>query len=232
MAKPDLSKAVLGGLNRSAPASSYSDIGNLMASSFQLGEAKPAAGASAVIAQQTVDEQKRAAAEAKARQAAVEEAKNAIHDPKRYEKVLKDDGGYDFYFTDPSGKRQQVDIATLAKNTNTRAVDWLKDSQNPVDIQYLNDYQNLNDFMNAVASKNKDKVDEFTQRAKAEGVDLSPFTTNTGGLDQLIKKFQQNYQRYYTPNWGAANGSPIIPTGSELNYVPGGSYTQGQQGLQ
>lgn len=142
-------------------------------------------------------------------------------DPNKYQKIKKDDGGFDFI--DPQG--QQVDIATLAQRTGTKAIDWIKDSENPIDVQYLNDYSNLQDFMNAVLSKDKKKRDSFISTDK----NLQRYTQGRGGIDRLLRDFKMSYQRYYTPRsinpqaWGQAPGRVVVPTAqSNEGYGLGG----------
>lgn len=155
----------------------------------------------------------RAEAEAAQRKADLEARAQKLQDmtdPGKYQKVKKEDGGFDFI--DPEGN--QVDIATLSQRTGTKALDWIKDSENPIDIQYLNDYSNLQDFMSAVLSKDKKKIDSFTSTDK----NLQRYTKGRGGVDQLLRDFKKSYQRYYTPRsvnaqaWGKAPSRVVVPT--------------------
>lgn len=217
---PQLQQAVLGAGNIQTPISPLGDfpeLRQLYQVDFQMPQIAGAANAIVGGAQEA--ERAAAAGRAAAERAAKakQEAADAIKDPKRYERVKKKDGGYDFFFTDPSGKRQQVDIATLSRNTGTKAIDWVDDSENPIDIQYREDSKNLEGFMNAVVSKNRKKISAYVENAKAEGVDLSPYIKDRGGVDKLIKKFQQNYRRYYTPDWGARPGGASVPMGDILD---------------
>lgn len=184
-------------------ASQGPELANMYRSTFQLPLATGAVSAAANTAGDIVAEQKRQAA------IAAQKQKDQA-DPKSYKKVKKDDGGFDFFDSDGN----QVDIATLAKRTNTKASDWIDDSENPIDIQYKNDYKNLQDLLNAVSSRDTKKVESFQQSFKDEGL---PDITQQKPQD-IIDQFKQYYERYYTPReqnpnaWGVTpNNAPYVP---------------------
>ena len=220
---PELQQAVLGAQNIQSPASTLGasqapELAALYQSSFQLPQSSGAVSAGANIAADQVAAAKRAAAEAKQRE-------QDLADPSKYRAVQKEDGGYDFFAPDGS----QVDIATLTQRTQTKATDWIKDSQNPIDIQYLEDQKNVNGFINAILTKDQDKINKYRNQAAAEyGEDvLAPYVSGRGGVDKLLKQFQKNYQRYYVPrsvnpqSWGTAPGLPTVPIGSSLSEFGG-----------
>lgn len=201
-------KAATQGANAiSAPAPTFAasnepELANLYKSTFQLPQSSAAAGGAAGVAGQIAAEQKAAAEKAAA------EAKQRVQDaadPTKYRAVKKADGGYDWYA--PDGK--QVDIATLTKLTNTNPSDWLKDSQNPIDVQYLQDSKNLQDYIQAKLSNDTAKVNAYE---KAQS-DLKKYQ-GKGGAAQLIQDFQNHYQRYYVPaQWGVRpSDNPVVPT--------------------
>lgn len=192
-----LRDAVLGAGQVQAPASPYSDIAALYAPEFQAMQSE--AGGQAIVggAQAQKEAATRAAAQKKEREA-------DLSDPSKYRVVKKEDGGFDFFAPDGS----QVDIATLSSRTSTKPSDWIKDSENPIDIQYMNDYANLQDYVSAVLSKDKKKVDEY----RAGSPQLSQYD-DRGGIDRLIEQFQKSYNRYYVPSkWGESPGGPVVPT--------------------
>lgn len=204
-----LRDAVLSAQNIQAPAStlgadSAPEIAKLYGINFQQPQAKIAAGALAQGAQTDVTAQENAA-----KIAAQKKADEANF--QAYKIVKKEDGGYDFF--DPNGK--QVDIATLTQRTGVKATDVLKDSENPIDIQYVNDYQNLQSFIQAVLSGDKKKKDAFVSAQPA----LKKYN-DKGGVNRLIDEFKKSYQRYYTPRtvnpsaWGASvPNQPVVPAG-------------------
>ena len=193
-----LRQAVLGATNIQSPSSplgSFPELAKLYQSTFQLPQSTAGAGALGNIAKQQVEEQK-AAAQARKQQLA-----NKL-DPSKYEVRAKDDGGYDFF--DPEGN--QIDIATYAQFTGKRPVDVLKDSQNPIDVQYVEDYKNLQDFMQAVVNQRTEVVKAFTDKEDA----LKKYST-PGGLDKLISDFKKYYQRYYVPRTAQPEAWGIRP---------------------
>lgn len=201
---PQLRAATLGAPSIQAPASPLGasnapELAQLYGSSFQLPLASAGAQAAGNIAAQQVKEAEQA-----------KQHKDLLGNIQNYKIVQKQDGGYDFF--DPDG--QQVDIATLAQRTGVKPQDVLKDSQNPIDIQFRNDYSNLQDYINAVLSKDTKKVDAYQQADQQ----LKQYT-DKGGVDRLIKEFQLAYQRYYVPRtqnpqaWGYnVPQNPIVPT--------------------
>lgn len=200
---PNLKAAALGASSITPPASplgasSAPELAQLYASGFQLPQATGATTAAGNIASTTV----------KAAQDAATQQQD-LTNLKSYTIVKKGDGGYDFY--DPTG--QQVDIATVSQRTGTSPKDLVANSENPIDIQYRNDQTNLQDYVNAVLSGDKKKIAAYQAAQPA----LKQYT-GRGGVDQLIQKFKQEYQRYYVtraqnPNaWGAVPGGPVVPT--------------------
>lgn len=218
---PSLKAATLGAANIQAPpsplgASNAPELAKLYQSGFQLPQATGATNAAGNIASQELT-------------AASSKKSNPLADINNYKFVQKPDGGYDFY--DPAG--QQVDIATLANRTGAKPADVLKDSQNPIDIQYRNDYKNLQDYVNAVLSKDTAKIKAYQKAEPA----LQQYT-DKGGVHKLIEQFQQSYERYYVPRsinpnaWGAnVPNNPIVPTAQTGTALPGLPSLGGASGI-
>jgi hypothetical protein len=204
---PALRDAVLGAGNIQSPtstlgASNAPELAKLYQSSFQLPQSSGASSARVNIASDQV-----AAAKAAAALAQKKAADKA--DPTKYRKVPKDDGGFDFFDADGN----QVDIATLTKATGTKPSEWLKDSENPIDVQYLEDYNNLQDYIKAKLGGDAKKAAGF-EEAKPELANYQ----GQGGADNLINEFKKYYQRFYVtraedPNaWGnRPSSSPLVP---------------------
>lgn len=139
------SQAILNGVGQAAPSSYIPEIANAMRSQFALGGVAPAGkGMSAVSSQIADDEEKRREA---ARRQQIQDLQDKM-DPSKYQKLRKDDGGFAFY--DPAGK--EIDIDTYAKRTGMRRADILKDSENPIDQQYVYDWNQLNDVSQRIFS--------------------------------------------------------------------------------
>lgn len=206
----ELRQAVLGAGNIQSPASPLGasqgpELAALFQSTYQLPQATGAVSAGANIAAEQVAAAKRAAAEAKARA-------DDLSDPKKYRRVRKADGGFDFFAPDGS----QVDIATLTQRTGTRPLDWIDDSDNPIDKNYIANWKNLNDYMNAVTNQEATKIAVIKAKAKKNGRDLSKYE-DEGGVDRLVRDFRQAYRRYYDPSsWGVKPSTRTFIPSSEL----------------
>lgn len=209
-----LKAATIGAQQIQAPdsplgASNYAAIAGHNQAAFQLPQSSGATNASANIAQQQVEAQKAAAAAAKAAANDAQQKAQDLQDINKYRIVQKDDGGYDFF--DPTGA--QVDIATLSQRTGTKPVQVLKNSENPIDQQYVQDYGNLQNYVQAVVSGDRKTVDSY----QAAEPNLKQYN-DKGGVQKLIDQFKQTYQRYYTPRsvnaqaWGYPNGNTVVPT--------------------
>jgi hypothetical protein len=98
----------------------------------------------------------RAGEDEAARQATAARLKDQM-DPGKYQRTRKEDGGFAFF--DPEGK--EIDIDTYAKRTGVRRTDAIKDSENPVDIQFENDWTEMNDLAQALYRNDSEVVDEF-----------------------------------------------------------------------
>lgn len=183
-----LKDAVLGATQQGSPGSplgNFPELAKLYESSFQLPLSNAATQVQAANTGVTVANQKAA------EEAAIRAESQRIQDesdPKKYQVVRKEDGGFDFF--DPSGN--QIDIATYTQKTGQRTIDVIKDSENPIDIQYVNDYQNLQDYVGALQNGDREKLDAIRQASP----ELSKYD-GKGGVDKLIKDFKNYYQRYY-----------------------------------
>lgn len=129
----------------------------------------------------TKEEQEEAARQARAA-ALQQEAENL--DPSNFRKVRKADGGFAFY--DPSGK--QISINDYAAVTGDRRADILSDSENPVDLEYINDYNNMNELAQAMYNGDTATIQQFAKEngnyAQAKPQDL---------MKELIKKYPHIY---------------------------------------
>lgn len=184
------------------PLGASPQIAKLYDSTFALQPKQQQAVVDSAQAEQQVEQQKIA-------QKAAIEKQAKLADIKEYKFVKKEDGGYDFF--DPDG--QQVDIATLSQRTGKKAAEIIADSENPIDIQYREDFKNLEEFMNAVLTRDKKKVEQF----KAAAPELAKYN-DRGGISRLIEDFKKSYERYYVPrsvnpqSWGKQPGGVVVPT--------------------
>jgi hypothetical protein len=79
-----------------------------------------------------------------------------LQDPSKYQQVRTKDGGFSYF--DPSGK--QISIQQYSQATGKLPSDILKGSDNTLDHQYLNDYKQLEDFINAAQSGDSKTLDK------------------------------------------------------------------------
>lgn len=200
-----------------SPLGSFPELAKLYQSSFQLPLSNAQTGAQAQQDQVTVENAKKAQAEAEARS-------RAFSDPSKYTVVQRPDGGYGFY--GPDGK--EVTAAQYAAVAGKLPTDILKDSQNPIDQQYIQDSKNLSAYYKAKAQSKYDKG----QAAIAKQIETQ--VKNAYGLDlaktphqQVLQAFYSNYPTVYGPNKNNAPGF----SGSNLA-IPGTGTAVGQLGGQ
>lgn len=142
-------------------------------------------------------------------------------DKSKYRRVKKDDGGFGFF--DPTGK--EISAYDYAIATDTVPSKVLEDSENPIDQQYLEDHNNLQEFLSAVYNKDDVAKEEY-YNANPDLRSLSPA--------EVLKRFKQAYPTVYAqggftgPNTaGQPVGSTLIPslrvlrgdTGEDLSAV-------------
>lgn len=177
-------------------------------------QAQQAAGGFASQKGQEADQ-----ADEAARKAKIAELQNQA-DPSKYQKVRKTDGG--FQFLDPSGK--EIDINTFAQRTGQRRVDILKDSENPIDQQYINDWSNANDLAQAFYNG-----DQATQKAFVDQNPELKGRTPADFMSELIKKYPHMYGRgTYQQTVQNRGSGPAF--GNNPNYVGGGVAAGGSAG--
>lgn len=99
------------------------------------------------------------AADKAARDAKMREISDKL-DPSKYRRERKADGGFAFY--DPSGK--EIGIDQYAQITGMRLADILKDSENPIDQEFVNDWSNMNTLAQAMYNGDQETVNAFVQQ--------------------------------------------------------------------
>ena len=105
-----------------------------------------------------------------------------MSDPNKYQQVPKKDGGYSFL--DPSGK--EISAFEYSRITGQSPDKILAQSQNPIDISFVQDYQNLQDFMKAIANNDTETVDAVIDSNN----ELEKYRDN---IPKLMKRFYQAY---------------------------------------
>lgn len=183
-----LRQATLGAVSAQAPTSplgSFPEISKLYDSSFQSLQSAAPTSVRLNLAKDTV-----AAAKAK-------------KDGSNFQKVKKGDGGFDFF--DAEGK--PISAYDYAIATGKRPSEVLGDSENPIDMGYLQDFENLKDFLTVYRNKDystadKEKVDEFVK----DQPELKRYI-QTNDIVGLMERFKQAYPTVY----GGGNAS--VPVG-------------------
>ncbi len=181
---PQLRAAVLGAPSIAAPVSPNAawaspEIAQAQASSFQLPQSN--AGANAIGQQADMDV--KAAEEAAAYE---EKRKAAMLDPNRYSQLPKEDGGYTFL--DPEGN--EISAHDYARVTGKSVDSILADSENPIDMGFIEDYNNLRDFLSAVQNNDTETRDAIM----ADNPELKNFEKDIPGL---VKRFRDHYPTVY-----------------------------------
>lgn len=145
------------------------------------------------------DDAEKAAAKIRAQKAqdeadAAQKELDYINDPKNYKAVINDVGGYDFYDS-MGGKISPVEYA---KATNKHITDLYKDSQDPNDKRFTEDYNQLFSLGKAMSSGNKDDLKKiFKDDPALEKIMRDKNLT----YQDVVKKFQSQYSGYLTsPN--------------------------------
>lgn len=144
--------------------------------------------------------QEKEAAEA-ARQAQMQKIKDKL-DPNKYRAEKdREDGGYSFY--DPEGN--QIGIDRFSAVTGLDPAKILANSDNPFDLQYVNDYQNTRDLVTAIQNGDVDTINAF----KAENAELGKMKPEDL-MRQLIKKYPHIYGNGQYKDSYVNNNNPLL----------------------
>ena len=120
-----------------------------------------------------------------ARRAAEARLKERMN-PANFRKERKADGGFAFF--DPDGK--EISINDYASVTGQRRAEILSDSENPVDQEYINDYNNMNELAQAFYNNDQATIKSFTD-ANPELAGRKPADL----MSELIRKYPHMYGR-------------------------------------
>lgn len=157
-----------------------------------------------------------------ARRARVKELEDKM-DPSKYSMYRRDDGG--FGFLDPQGN--EIEISRYAEVTGQNPAQILRDSDNPFDRQFLNDYQNVGNLITAIQNGDQEVVQQFT-RDNGEVGDMKP--------EDLMRELIRRYPHIYGNGnyWDSYknNNNPLLrtPTGGS-GMAAGGSSAGGSTGI-
>jgi len=208
MATPDLKAAVLGGQQAGAGASplgNFPEIAKMYAINAPLALSNSKQQAGGYSDAVTLANQKTA-------RDAEQQRLQALADPSKYQQVPAKDGGYNF--TDPTGK--PISAYDYSRITGQDLGKILNQSQNPIDIGFNQDWQNLQNYLNAkVGSHNDSKV-----LATAQSIEKT-VSQETGGkvdlakmnIQDVIKRFQAAYPTVFGYHQaGVPAGQTFLPS--------------------
>ena len=160
-----------------------------------------------------VGQEERAAAEA-SRQAAMQKIKDKM-DPNKYRAEKdREDGGFSFY--DPDGN--QIGIDRFSAVTGQDPSQILKSSDNPFDLQYVNDYGNTRDLVTAIQNGDTDKINEYRANNKDIG-SKKPEDL----MRELIQKYPHIYGNGQYKDSYRNNNNPLLRHNAGMLPTSGGS---------
>ena len=139
------------------------------------------------------DQAEQAAARAKAEEES-QKAKDAQDeldyrtDPKNYKAIVNDAGGYDFY--DATGGK--ISAVEYAKATNKHITDLYKDSQDPNDKDFTDDYKKVLELGKIIQSGDKKARDAFYKKNPEweKAYSKTPY-------NEIVKDLQTEYPGYF-----------------------------------
>jgi hypothetical protein len=169
--------------NVGVPTTSVPEYADYFKAAFMEPEVKQGIQAGGALSGQRAKEADEA--DEMARKAKIQELADQA-DPSKYQKVRKADGG--FQFLDPKGT--EIDINTFAQRTGQRRADILKDSENPIDQEYINDWSNMNDLAQAFYNNDTATIQAF-QQANPGLAGRTP----ADFMSELIRKYPHIYGR-------------------------------------
>ncbi len=199
--------------NVTAPTSSIPELSNYFKAAFMEPIVKQGiAGPGALASQkgQEADQQDEAA-----RQAKMDSLKRQA-DPGNSTRQRKTDGGFAFF--DPSGK--EIDINTFSQRTGKSRSEILSDSENPVDLAYIDDFKRMREAMQVMYGGDEQEKAAFLEsNPELRGRRVQDFATDLlnkyphiygrgGNGAQAYQKTlgNQGRQIFRTPSYGATGG--------------------------
>lgn len=133
-----------------------------------------------------------------------------IKDPKNYKKIVNDVGGYDFY----DGMGGKITAREFASATNQHITDVYKDSQDPNDKDFTDDYNKVLELGKIIQSGDKKARDKFYK----ENPDWEKAYHNTPYND-IVKDLHNEYSGYFQSDKGMVRSDKFgstTPSGTTL----------------
>jgi hypothetical protein len=220
--------SIIGSANIQSPVSplgEFPELANFFKSRFQLAQSNPATTALGEDAQIVAGNEQRAAeaararaiAEEKERLASLEQEIEDLADPNKYQRVVRDDGGYDFL--DPKGKK--ISALDYAKVTNKQMFDVLKDSQNEEDKDFVREYEFMRELGDVMARGDKKAYESIKAKYPAyfDKKQVSRTPEDFGTFEEYSREFKRSWPQYFQ-----RSQQETVPAGNRsFSNVSGGS---------
>lgn len=220
-----LKSAVLGAQVNTAPGASplgnFPEIAKLYSSAPAVAKSDLASAGPQYNTGVRVASDAAAAAAARARAEAAAE-----NDPSKYKQVLTQDGGYKFY--DAQGNEISASLYAAARNESP--ADVLKNSYNPIDRAFIEDYKSLRTYyQDRLDAHNGDKAAQAraqateTQVKKLYGLDIQKKNPV-----ELGKIFAEAYPTVYGLHTAGPQGlNTLFPSAASIKSSTKGSVSGG-----
>lgn len=133
-------------------------------------------------------QRKVAAAEAEAAEEAKVKELKRLQDPDEYKRIVNKVGGYDFF--DPLGNK--ISAVDYAQKVNKQVTDVYKDSQDPNDEDFINDYKRVKELGGIIQSGDAKARDKFYEK----NPDFKKAYANSTYTD-IVKDLRAEYPGYF-----------------------------------
>ena len=140
--------------------------------------------------------------------AELEDKIDALTNPDRWEAIPIQGGGYDFR----DGTGEPVTPVEYARATNQRVTDIIGDSQDPLDQEFLRDYEFVKDLGDVFARGNREDYEQMKEKYP-EMWERSQTPEDYDTYDDLLYDFKREYPEYFGSDIdaGIGTGSPVGP---------------------
>lgn len=169
----------------------------------------------------TVENQRKA-------QAAAQAAAEAKKDPSNYRRIPKSDGGY--AFVDPDGN--ELSAFEYARIVGKSPVEVLKDSLNPIDKRFAQDYKQLEAYINNKASaKNDPKAKAAADAVEKQVKKLYNIDLKRTDTSEVFNALVKAYPTVFGGKGAGRQGSnTLLPNSNQIKKAQSGASSIGATG--
>lgn len=221
-----LRQAILGAPSIQAPpstlgASQGPELAQMALAGFQLPQSSGAASALSQVSADQVSAQNAAASAARSSGGGRTSAGGYTVKPRK-------DGGFGFYDADGN----EISASDYASATGKSLDSVLKKSNNPVDKAFLQDYKQLNDYINnKLNAKNDPKARSAAQAVETQVRKLYNIPLHQQTPDSLINAFTQAYPTVFGGNQAGKQGTnTLLPSANSQKQQKTSKYSLGSSG--